>query len=362
MNIIAVLATIILFGLIVLVHEGGHFMAARLTGMGVFEFSIGFGPAIVQWQRKGVLYAIRIIPLGGYCRIAGVSLDDEEDADRPDGFDKKNVFARVFVLVAGVVMNVVLALVVYIIIGCFIGKPVPASPVIVKKIIPNMPAMKSGLRTEDVIESVNGQSATNTLIVSKLIKEGSGPVKLMVLREGKKLEFNINPEVQTFEYNKKVLSVRLVGIEMNSAYQKIPAGEAVLSGVEDTWYTLQTGYFQMIYIFSGQAKFKDVGGPVMVMADSYKSSKDVVKGKEGIASFLEKLATFSILIGMFNLLPIPVVDGGRVVIEIFKAIYRKPVDKHKEAMVHIVGFFILIAIMAAITVKDIYLLSTGQMP
>jgi regulator of sigma E protease len=364
MEIIAVLATIILFGLIVMVHEGGHFMAARLTGMGVFEFSIGFGPAIVQWKKNNVLYAIRIIPLGGYVRIAGVSLDDEEGADRPDGFDKKCLAARVFVLVAGVLMNVVLALVVYIMIGCFIGKPVPATPVIVKKMAPEMPAIKSGLQEGDIIESVDGKVASDTQVVSKLIKEGSGSVKLAILRDGAKKEFTIIPEEKSFpsfEDSKKIIKIRLIGIEMNSAHQMIPVGEAIISGFQNTWGTLQLGYYNIVYIFSGRAKFKEIGGPVMVMSESYKASKDI-GSKEGLAEYLYKMALFSTLIGMFNLLPIPVVDGGRIVIEIFKSIYRKPVDKHKEAMVHIVGFFILIAIMAAITFKDIFQLSTGKMP
>ncbi|MBC8588793.1 RIP metalloprotease RseP [Paratissierella segnis] len=323
------IASIFVFLLVILLHEFGHFTVAKLVGIRVNEFSVGMGPKLLQKKSGETLYTLRALPIGGYVQMEG---EDEESND-PRGFNNAPIFARIATVTAGAIMNFILAFVVFSIVSFSTGMPTTAV-----KATPNSPAEVSGILEGDRIISVNGIDINSwndiTDTVSKLPSDQE--VRIEVLRDGKEEIFNVMP---TTEENRTIIGITPV-------YEKSFL-LGLKGGLENTWTFLKLMFEFIEMLFKGQVSINDFSGPVGVINEVGQAAKG------GFLNLLVLLGFISVNLGFFNLLPIPALDGSKILFLLIELIRGKPIDPKKEGFVNLIGFAFLISFMLIITYKDI---------
>ena len=326
------IAAILIFGLLILVHELGHYLVARLTGIRVIELAIGFGPKLISWTKEGIDYSLRVFPLGGFCRMLG---ENPEEAEEPDSFPQQPVLSRAAVLVAGSFMNLLLAILVFFIIFFFItGVPGYDSSTI-GYVIEDTPAEAAGIEPGDTILSVDGIEAREWNDVLLLIGERpEQEIRLLIEREGSQLEYSIN----TFQSPDTGKGMIGIGPAM-FRYRFF----ASLGTSFDRFIMIISSMYQVL---TGQAPL-DVAGPVGII---------FVIGEVAQTGFINLLlltALISISLGVMNLLPIPALDGGRLFFLLVEAVRGRKIDPEKEGFIHFIGFAILILFILFITYQDL---------
>jgi regulator of sigma E protease len=341
------------FGLIILVHEAGHFLAARLSGMAVHEFSIGFGRPLLLWFRRGeTQYSLRLWPFISFVRVAGMEPGDEH----PRGFNTKSRLSQAFVLVTGCLMNFLLAMAIYVAIGAFIGLPVSLNRV--KEVMPGTPAAAARIMAGDRIVGVEGRADLSVEAIRKEIRaHADKPMKLVVERDGKRRTIALTPKAQP-EYDVRGLRVHkvrvgLIGVVFDGVRERAGFVKSIVVGYELTWQMIQLQAIGIIAAITRQLP-ADVVGPVGVVDAMYREARS------GWADFLTIVAFIAITVGFINLLPVPPLDGSRLVIVAIEAIRRKPFDKRKESLVHLVGLAVILALVLLITYRDIIRIATGR--
>jgi regulator of sigma E protease len=340
-----VLAVVAVFGLLITVHEFGHFIVAKLNGVKVLEFNVGFGTPLLRTHRGETAYALRAIPLGGYVRLAG--MDDGETG--PRSFNEKPVWRRVLVIAAGSVTNLVLPLLILF--------PVVAAsaglPVVVREVIAGRPADKAGLRHGDAILNVDGQPVTALTDVRRLVNGANGqPVVVHLKRTDGALEdVTITPlHVQQKNPQTGVVStVYMIGIAPGGSFDPVrglPDTTRVYGGL---WSSLLGGYGQLFggRIPGGLTGPCGISGPVGIVRQTAAAAQG---GLEELAFFA---AFLSLNIGILNLLPLPALDGGRLAFLTLEAIRGKPIDPRNEQRVHYIGFMVLITLILLISYHDL---------
>ena len=349
-NILYILLAIVLLGVLVMVHEFGHYIVGRLTGMTVLEFSIGFGPKLLGWRRKEIDYSLRLIPLGGYCSFLG---EDENNND-PRAMNNQPVWRRFLTIFAGPAMNFVFAFVVCVVMLMGYFTAGIASPT-VESLYADMPAEQEGLQAGDVIVSANGEeiefSEEGARYLRALIADSpvDEPIEFTVERDGELLSFSVMPALVTDEQTGA--SSYMLGIVFEGRTYTL--GEALAQAPR----TMANFVGMMLdslknLVFHGEGA-SDVTGPVGIIS--------VVSevAREGFYMVLYILFVISLNLGLMNLLPLPALDGGRLVFLIVEAIRRKPIPPEKEGMVHGVGMLLLLGLILVITYQDIVRLIAG---
>jgi regulator of sigma E protease len=344
-GILYLLVALLVFGLIIFVHELGHFLVARATGIRVLEFAMGFGPKIIGWRRKETDYSLRLLPLGGYCKFEG---EDESSGD-PRAFTNAPVWKRLLSIFAGPAMNFVLAYLTLAIFFLVIGFVV-TSPVI-QIVTPGMTAEDAGLMAGDLITAVDGQPIENSeagaVRMSELIGAGrpEDPVTLTVDRGGQILEFTVAPQLaEEGRYR--------IGIELVSVVSRSLGGSFTMAGTRIYDITQLMVNSLKNLIFRGEG-FQDTMGPVgIVSLMTREISRDFV-------TVIDLIVLISLNVGIINLLPLPALDGGRMVFLLIEAVRRKPIKPEYEGWVHAAGFFVLIGLILVFTYRDIVRLVTG---
>ncbi len=352
MSFLSIAAILLAFGLIVLFHEAGHFLAARLCGMAVHEFSIGFGRPLLFWFRRGqTQYSFRLWPFISYVRVAGMEPND----DHPQGFHRKSRPAQAFVLASGSVMNFVLAVAIYIFMGAVVGVPVADNRI--EEIIPDYPAAQTDLRPGDELVGIDGKLGLSLDQIRRAIQDSPGKaITLEVARDGERLTIEITP-VSERSYELKRLSVTevpmgMIGVRFHASRHRRGVGESVVMGFTQTVGIIQLQAAILVGWLRRELR-PAVMGPVGVVHTMY---------GEAQSSWFDFLATFALIavaIGFLNLLPIPPLDGSRLVIVGLEGIRRKPFDKEKESIVHLIGFALFIALFVLLTYRDILRILTG---
>jgi regulator of sigma E protease len=340
------LAVALVFGVAVFVHEGGHFAAARLCGMAVHEFSIGFGRPLLFWVKRGdTQYSFRLWPFFSYVRIAGM----EPGEDHPQGFDKKNRLAQAFVLALGCIMDFLLGAAILVFIGMAIGRFVGISNTI-EKVMPGSAAAKVGLMPGDRLVGFDGKAGLPLEKVQTAIQGRPGkPITLEIERSDRRLSLPITPEQASAPAMREDGSVYYkligrIGIVFKARMQRMGVWESVAAGFIQSYEMIKITVIYLPSVFLGKMP---VMGPVGVVHQLY---TDVQVSWSG---FLFTAAALAIGLGFLNLLPIPPLDGSRLAITALEAIRRKPFDKRKETMVHLVGFAVLMCLVVLLTYKDI---------
>ncbi len=353
MSLVSIAAIALAFGLIVLVHEAGHFFAARLSGMAVYEFSIGFGRPLLFWFKRGeTQYSFRLWPFFSYVRVAGMEPGD----DHPRGFGRKSRLAQAFVLVMGCLMNFLLAVGIYIVMGTVVGLPVPQNSIY--EVIPDTPAARAGLLPRDKLVGVEGRVGLSVEKIREAIQERPGkPLELEVERDGQVRTVRITPMTET-GFELKGLRVRkvpigLIGIRFDFTRRHAGIEESIVLGFRQTVGMIQLQAAGLLGMLTREVP-ADVMGPVGVLHTMYGEARS------SWSEFLSTFALIAIAIGFLNLLPIPPLDGSRLVIVAIEAIRRRPFDKQKENLVHLIGFGLLLALVIVLTYKDILRIIVGE--
>lgn len=363
-QVTGILGTLLIFGAIIAIHEFGHFIVAKLSKMGVHEFSLGFGPALLKHTVRGTLYALRIIPIGGYVRIAGMEPGDE---DAPNGYPKKPFFAKFATLAAGATMNFVLAFVLIVILGMAIGQLKPGNKVIIGGVVPKSSAAAVDMRAGDQVVGVNDVTNPSIEQATTIIRGSNKPVKITLLREGKEVvvyptpKRTLLPERDGFLYSMK--PSHIIGVQFTTSsgqWKTVGFTQAARGGVMTVGGTMVDATAQFVSVVSGRIPFSQLSGPVGIMKVSYDVAKSDVISRMWLAKTFNLLVMLSMFIGFFNLLPIPALDGGRLLFLCIEGIWHKPISEATEQKIHAVGMALLLGLVALITVKDVLGLFGGR--
>ncbi len=342
--LITVVLAVVAFGVIIFIHELGHFIVAKSVGIKVNEFALGMGPKILKKQKGETLYSLRLLPIGGFVSMEGE--DEESDDDR--SFGKKKVWQRVSVVVAGAVMNLILGLIVMIIYTSM--QPSITSNTISQFRTEDSLSQQTGLAVGDEIKSVNGTTVfiANDIIYS-ILRDTDGVVEMDVVRDG---EYITLPEV-TFEKTETVDGIGNVNIDFYVMGLEKNIGNIIAESSARSVSTARMVWLSLVDIITGRFGVNQMSGPVGVATAIGEAST------MGFDAFLMMFGFITINIGVFNLLPIPALDGGRLVFLIIEGIRRKPVKPQHEGYVHMAGLILLFGLMIFVTFNDIVRLISG---
>ena len=344
--ILTLIYFILILGVIVLVHEFGHFFFSKLFGIHVYEFSIGMGPKIFGWKRKNdeTDYSIRAIPIGGYCALAGEDneYDNQEKVPKEKRLNAKPVWQRFLVMVFGAGNNFLLAIILLFIIA--IGWGATTNEAIVSELVKDNPAEQAGMKVGDKILKINNHKIKSSEDVSLYIQiEGkSKPITFTVDRDGKEIKIKVKPVKERVEGT----DVYKVGIISEGKTE-----HGFIAAIKYTFTKLGSLIRQMFItfkgLFTGGISVKQLSGPVGIYNIVGSSAKS------GLANLLYLTALLSVNVGFLNLIPFPAFDGGRVLFLVIEKIKGSPVKPETENKIHTIGFFLLIALMIYITFNDI---------
>ena len=353
--------TILLFfvvlSVLVIAHEWGHYAAAKKIGADVEEFGLGFPPRIFTWKGKdGMIWSFNAIPIGGFVKIRGES---GQDRSGPGSFAIKSIFQRLFVLAAGVIMNLVLAAALFSV-GFLVGIPaiteggvsnaaiVQNEAIRVAEILSGSAGDEAGLQLGDTLVSIDGQEfETSQQARDALVAQDQDQTfQVTVLRDDEMLELTANPKMEE-GYDREILGIAL----LETGTVRYPVHLAPLKGVETTYiYTrdISVAFYQIIKnLIVGEDPGVELSGPVgiAVMTGEVASM--------GFVYLLQFSAILSINLAIINILPFPALDGGRIFFVMIEAVRRKPTSPEFEAVVHNLGFVVLMLLVIFVTYKDI---------
>ncbi len=336
---LTVLACIFVFGILVTVHEFGHFITAKLTGMKVEEFSIGFGPKIYQQQEGETLYSLRMLPLGGYNKIAGMDPEDPEDLER--GFNSKPVTSRMLVILAGSLMNFILPVLIFFGIFLAYGMEVPQNTPVLGQIVEGYPAAQSGLKEGDRVLSINGQPVSQWPdIRTRLADAGTKPVPFEIQRDKEKLTVTVTPVLNP-ETGKP-----FIGVVSSLKKVQLTPWQAAVSSVTATKNIIKNMYASLYHMVTGKTK-AELSGPVGVA----KMAGQVAH--KGFDMLLQFTAMLSLNLAIINLLPLPALDGGHFLILLIEAITGHKLGKTAMQNIQKIGVAMILAITIFATFKDL---------
>lgn len=335
---LTILAAVFVFGVLVTVHEFGHFITAKLTGMRVEEFAIGFGPKLYQQKEGDTLYSLRAIPLGGYNKIAGMEPDDPAE---PDSFKSKSIPARLLVILAGALMNFILPVILFTGIFMVQGQEVPVKEPVLGTVVAEGAAARAGLQVGDRILTINGQeTATWNAVVTTLRANGTKEVQLTAERQGQVLTYTMLPQ-----YNEE-LGRALIGISPKFEHKDFSLLESVKMGFGYTQHIIVAMLDGLAKIVTGKAP-AEVSGPIGVAQMAGQVAE------QGVLPLINFVAFLSINLGVINLLPLPALDGGHCVLLILEALRGKPLGKEAMNRIQSLGIALILALTIFSTFKDI---------
>ena len=359
----AILAVIPVLGFLVFIHEMGHFLAARWMGVRVLEFGFGYPPRLVKlFERNGVEYTLNWIPFGGFVRMAGEDGDDED----PQALPNVAPWRRIVVMVAGPFMNLVAAVAIFAIV--FMGgvPDVDSVPIKITAVAPESPADQAGIQPGDVILTIDGQKVTGLANVKAAIDANAGKEIAITLQRGDEVvSVTLRPRLpEEIPEGQGATGVRIEPTVSPSDIEIVHYGpvRALILGVQQTWETsvlIVAGLAELIRgLISPSAPMPagGVGGPVAI------GRMTAEFAKEGLPTLLNWTALLSVMLAIFNLLPIPALDGGRIMFALTEMISRRRIPPEKEALVHIAGFVLLVGLMVIVTVMDIGNWIAGKPP
>jgi len=336
-----IILAIVFVSLLIVVHEGGHFLVARWCGMRVLRFSLGFGKPLLKWERKGTIYQIATVPLGGFVQIAGMNPQEDVDPNDPAIYPNRPAWQRVLTIAAGPVANYLCASILVFIYFMAFGMPTHFKPGIAM-VVAKSPAAQAGVLERDLLVSIDGKPINKAEEVLPIVKASDGsPMTLVLKRAGKEVTVKVTPEKQKVGFRIGVLPA-----EISTARRNAGIGESA-------WKSVSYPAEQSVVMLSGlylmvRGKIKaEVSGPVGIVKAVAQTTKS------GAEEVLQIIATISIALGLFNLLPIPALDGGRLVFLGVEVVSRRRIRPTIEAAVHTVGFLLLLGLLIVVTFKDI---------
>ncbi|MGN0634716.1 MAG: M50 family metallopeptidase [Acutalibacteraceae bacterium] len=344
-----VLFAIFFFGIIIMVHEGGHFAFAKLFKVRVNQFALGMGPCIWKKQKGETEYSLRLFPIGGFCAMEG----EDEDSDDERAFVKKKVWQRMIIVAAGAVINILLGFL--IVLGMLTQESLIGTPQI-NSFYENASTQQTGLREGDVIREINGRRVFSQYDLGFLLsRDKDGSVDFVVQRDGEKTAVNgVKFDTYTAEDGTESMVYDFIIVGVKPTF-----GSVLKYGVGETVSIARIIWISLFDMLTGTYGFKELSGPIGTVGMIAEVTQSATKAD--LTPILTILALITINIGIFNLLPIPALDGGRLFFLLIEGIFRKPIKRKYEGWIHAVGLVILLGFMVAVSFSDILKLSRGEL-
>jgi regulator of sigma E protease len=355
---------LILITIVVFIHEYGHYYFAKKYGVGITDFSIGFGKEVFGWNDKsGTRWKICWIPLGGYVKFFGdrnvFSQSEQQnlinrynDKDRNKLFILKPLYQRSIIVAAGPLANFVLAILIFTMINLFIGKDM--TPAVIDEVQKDSPAFIAGMKKDDKILFIDKKKVESILEVSTFINTSTSEIiEFEILRDDRELLMLIKPNLIKDKdslgnsVNKRIIGIKLSVI--NNELQRKPLGpsKAIYYSVKEVWFVITTSLNYMGKILSGSGDSSQLGGPVKIA----KITGQVAE--HGVVPFLSIMAYISISLGLINLFPIPMLDGGHLMFYFFEKMLGKPLSQKTQENFFRIGLFLLFSLMFFVTFNDL---------
>lgn len=353
---LSLLSAIVVLGILIFVHELGHFIFAKLFKVGVEKFSLGFGPKIFGKKVGETEYLVSAFPLGGYVKMVGEGSDDElSEEDKGRSFIAKPPLQRIVIVAAGPIFNLIFAYLVFIVVF-MVG--VPTATTKIGEIVKDKPAARAGLKVNDVVTAVNGKVVSKWNDLAKaILKSGGKPLDMTVKRGNVYVPVHVVPENRTYKnLLGETVTSPVIGILASSEFvvENFGPGESFIKGSEQTWDMIKLTVLSLIKIVSRAIPLDTIGGPIMIAKLAGQQAAS------GLASFLAFMALLSVNLGILNLLPIPVLDGGHLFFYLWEFFFRKPVSMKTRELAQQIGLVLLIALMVLAFYNDIVRYFVGQ--
>lgn len=333
---------IFLFGVIIAIHEFGHFSFAKLFDVQVNEFALGMGPTILKKKKGDTTYALRLLPIGGFVSMEG----EDEESTNPRAFNNKPAWQRLIIIAAGAILNLILGVVVVgICLSC--GDLVGTRQI--HSFMENSVSDKSGLQAGDEIIKINNTHVYSSQGVSfNMVRDTDNKLDITVIRDGEKVLVE-GVEFKQFEFEgRKYVQQDFYIVGENPTVLNV-----LKNAFLDSASIVQMVRLSLVDIVTGKYGMKDVSGPIGTISAIAESTAQPVEFKDKILTALNFLSMITINVGMFNLLPLPALDGGRLFFILIEMIRRKPVPAKKEGIVHTVGLVLLLIFMAIVSINDV---------
>lgn len=322
--------TVVLFCVMIIPHEFGHFAAAKLLGVQVNEFAIGMGPKLLQKEKGETMYSVRIFPIGGYCSMEG----ENEESDNPRAFNNKPAWRKLVILFAGAFMNILTAMLIMSLTVGIIGIPTN----VVGNVDEGSPADIAGIQSGDRIIAVDGDGVDSWKgVVDGIANSKDDIIRLQIDRAGNKSDIEVKPELNHG-------SAKL-GIASKPGHNPI---SAVKYGTIATWDINRSMYRGLYMMVTGKVNLKEsVAGPVGMVSLVGRSSR------QGVLPFMYLVAIICVNLAIINLLPLPALDGGRILFVLIRKVTGDVISDRTEGMVHMIGMLLLISLALLVTWNDI---------
>ena len=345
----SILAAVVGLGVLIVFHEFGHFLLAKLSGVGVLTFSVGFGPKLWVKKKGETEYALSAFPLGGYVKMVGEDPEEEVKAvDLERSFAHKSLLKRTAIVAAGPGFNLLLAVFLLMVVFLFYGVPVLSN--LVGAVEPDSPAAQAGIQKGDRIVAVDGQAVRAWDDLSSAIKQSGGqPLALRVQRSGEEVAMTVQPRKREVKNIFGELKEDwMIGIGSQVSIEKGDPGLAVSKAFIQTYEYSKLTLIGLYKMITREVSPRNLGGPILIAQMAGQQAQ------EGIGSFLAFLAVLSINLGVLNLLPVPVLDGGHLFFFAVEAIIGRPVSLKYREKAQQVGIFLLLLLMIFAFANDIF--------
>ncbi len=343
-----IIIAILIFYFIIIFHELGHFLLAKKNHIQVNEFQLGFGPTLLHFEKGGTRYSFKLIPMGGACVMEG----EEDGFDNPLAFNNASVWARFTTILAGPFFNFLLAFIMSVVLVAMTGY----DSTVIGSVTEGYPAEEAGIQAGDEIVNINGFHTFFFRDITNYTRKHTGePLRITYKRDGARYKATVTPKYDSEDDR------YYIGITSSGYYEKASVLDAIKYGLGEVRYWIYATVDGLKMIVTGGASFNDMSGPVgvvQVVGDTYEVASSY-GAFAVIASLLQIAILLSANLGVMNLLPIPALDGGRLLLLLVEAVRRKPLPREKESFVHAIGFVLLFALMIAVCFNDIRRLFTG---
>jgi regulator of sigma E protease len=362
----SILLPILLLGVLIFVHELGHFLLAKFSNVKVLKFSIGFGPAIISRRFGETEYAISAIPLGGYVKLFGEDPEEEvPEEEKARSFKNQPMGKKALILVAGAAFNILLTFVIYTsLIAVGYNVPVPElknlMPV-ADEVVEAGPAAAAGLKKGDKIVAIEENDINTWIDIVNIVSLSPGkPLKFSVQRDGETFNATITPKPEkVWDRDGNEITIGRIGIMKtgHGIYSFVGSPSVIEAPLYGAYATYKMGimiYESIWMIMTGEISFKSMGGPVAIFTISSKAAE------AGLIPYLLMMALISVNLGIFNLLPVPVLDGGHLMIMCIEAVRGKPLSDTSVALLYKIGLALLLALMVFVIYNDIFRLISGK--
>ena len=343
---------ILVLGILIFFHELGHFLVAKYFNVKVLKFSLGFGNKLLGKKIGETEYLISSVPLGGYVKLLGEGSEEEQEIspeDEPRAFNNQHVLKRIAIVSAGPAFNLLLALVIFSLFYLIAGYQVMTPEI--GQVTENSPASRAGIQKGDTIVAISGNQINSWDEIKAIVQKSSGtPLDVLVRRGDKTIALTVVPEISTTKniFGEEV-KTPLIGVVAAGKFKTIELGpaDAIVQGLEKTWNVTKLTCLTIVKLFERVVPIKTLGGPILI------GQMTGQLAKENLVYLFPFMAVISVNLGILNLLPVPILDGGLILFLLIELVLGRPISIKKRDLAQKVGLILLILLMMVVMYNDI---------